>query len=55
MKRDVILEINGAEVPLNQFLKKVFAKVNIAIAETLKGFDEVEIKSLKLKVNLLDE
>ena len=55
MKSDVILEINGEEAPLNQFLKKVFAKVNIAIAETLKGMNEVEIKSLKVKINLVDK
>ncbi len=55
MKSNVVLEINDEEVPLNQFLKKVFAKVNIAIAGTLKGFDEGEIKSLKLKINFVDE
>jgi hypothetical protein len=55
MKSDVNLEINGEEVPLNQFLTKVFTKVNIGIAETLKGMDEVQIKSLNIKINLVDE
>ena len=54
MKSSVILKINDEEVPLNQFLTKVFTKVNIGIAETLKGMDEVEIKSLKVKINLAD-
>ena len=55
MSSSVILEINDEEVPLNQYVTKVFTKVNIAIVETLKGIDVEEIKSLKLKINILDD
>ncbi|MCE7738959.1 MAG: hypothetical protein KAU62_07240 [Candidatus Heimdallarchaeota archaeon] len=55
MKSSVILEINDEKVPLNQYLTKIFTKINIALAETLKGMEVEPIKSLKIKINLVDE
>jgi len=55
MKSDVILKINDEEVPLNQYVTKILTKVNIAIVETLKGIEVKQIKSLKVKINLVDE
>ncbi len=54
MNSNVVLKINGEEVPLNQYVTKILTKVNIAIAETLKGIDVKEIQSLKIKINLSD-
>ncbi|MCE7746862.1 MAG: hypothetical protein GPJ51_00580 [Candidatus Heimdallarchaeota archaeon] len=55
MKSDVNLKINDEKVPLNQYLTKIFTKINIALAETLKGMEEEQIKSLDIKINLVDE
>ncbi|MHA1447439.1 MAG: hypothetical protein ACTSSN_12155 [Candidatus Heimdallarchaeaceae archaeon] len=55
MKSDVNLKINGEEVPLNQYVIKIFTRINIAITETLKGIDVEQIKSLNIEINLVDE
>jgi len=52
MVNDVKLEINGENVPLNQYVSKVFKKVNLAIIETLKGI-EGEIESITLRIENL--
>jgi hypothetical protein len=55
MDSSVILKINDEEVPLNQYVTKVLTKVNIAIAETLKGIEVEEINSMKIKIKLSDD
>lgn len=50
MTTNISLEVNGEEVPLNNYASKVITKVNWAIIETLKGLDLDNIRSIKIKI-----
>ena len=50
MDTNVMLKINGEEIPLNQYVTKILTKVNLAIVETLKGIDMENIQNIKIKI-----
>ncbi len=54
MDTEISLKINGNEVPLNNFLNKIFTKINWAIIETLKGIDLESIQTIQIDIEKKD-
>ena len=50
----ILLKINNEEVPLNNYIKQLFEKLNLALISTLKGVDEENLKEIELLIKLVD-
>ncbi|MCE7743184.1 MAG: hypothetical protein GOP50_12105 [Candidatus Heimdallarchaeota archaeon] len=50
MNTEVLLKIDDEEVPLNNFLTKIFTNINWGIVETLKGIDLENIHTIQIKI-----
>jgi len=50
MDTEVLLKINDEEIPLNNFLTKIFTNINLGIVETLKGVDLENIHTIQIKI-----
>jgi hypothetical protein len=46
----VEIKVNDNQIPLNQFVTTIVSKLVIAIVDSLKGFDEEEIKNVEIEV-----
>ena len=53
MDTNVIVKVNGKEVALNNYLAKIFTKINLAIVETLKGIDTENIHEIEVIIENL--
>jgi len=51
MDENVILKVNGEDIEMNNFVKKVITSVNKAIVTSLK-IEEEEIKSIEIKITI---
>ena len=48
------LKINNEKVPLNNYIKQLFEKINLALISTLKGVDEENLRKIELSISLVD-
>jgi len=51
MDENVILKVNGEDIEMNNFVKKVITSVNKAIVTSLK-IEEKEIKTVEIKITI---
>ncbi len=54
MSDRILLKINNEKVPLNNYIKLLFEKLNLALISTLKGVDEENLKNIELSISLVD-
>lgn len=54
MSDRILLKINDEKVPLNNYIKQLFKKLNLALISTLKGVDEENLKEIELSITLVD-
>jgi len=51
MDENVILKVNGEDIEMNNFVKKIIIGVNKAIVTSLK-IEEKEIKTVEIKITI---
>ena len=51
MDENVVLKINGEEIKINNFVKKILTNVNTGIVTSLT-LDEKEVKSIEIEIKL---
>ena len=51
MDENVILKVNGEDIEMNNFVKKIITSVNKAIITSLK-IEEKEIKTVEIKITI---
>ena len=51
MDENVVLKVNGEDIEMNNFVRKVITSVNKAIVTSLK-IEEKEIKTVEIKITL---
>ena len=51
MDENVILKVNGEDIEMNNFVKKIITGVNKAIVTSLK-IEEKEIKTVEIKITI---
>ncbi len=54
MSDRILLKINDEKVPLNNYIKQLFKKLNLALISTLKGVNEENLKEIELLITLVD-
>lgn len=50
----ILLKINNEKVPLNNYIKQLFEKLNLALISTLKGVEEEDLREIELSIKLVD-
>ena len=51
MDENVVLKMNGEEIKINNFVKKILTNVNKGIVTSLT-LDEKEVKSIEIEIKL---
>jgi len=51
MNEKVVLRVNGEDIEMNNFVKRIITSVNKAIVTSLK-IEEKEIKTVEIKITL---
>ncbi|MCG3223773.1 MAG: hypothetical protein H7647_04860 [Candidatus Heimdallarchaeota archaeon] len=50
----ILLKINNEKVPMNNYIKQLFKKLNLALISSLKGVDEKNLKEIEISITLAD-
>lgn len=50
----ILLKINNEKVPMNNYIKQLFKKLNLALISSLKGVDEENLREIELSITLAD-
>ena len=52
---EIQLKINNETLPLNDYIKLIIKKLNLALISTLKGVDEESMEKIEISITLEDK
>ncbi|MBY9001258.1 MAG: hypothetical protein KGD64_10110 [Candidatus Heimdallarchaeota archaeon] len=55
MTDEIQLKINNETLPLNDYIKLIIKKLNLALISTLKGVDEESMEKIEISITLEDK